>query len=255
VSTRLVEGKVALVTGAGSGIGRAAAELFARHGAEAVVLADIDEAAGEATAALVREHGTKAHVVGVDVTVEPDVERMVAACIESFGRLDCAFNNAGITGPRHPFSQMPLDEWHRVLAIDLTSVFLCMKHELRLYLEQGGGVIVNTSSGAGLIGYPGLPHYVAAKHGVLGLTKTAALEHAKHHIRVNAICPGVTDTPMVRASISRDPAVDAALRSTLPTGEYGTPEQVAGAAVWLCSDMASFVNGESLVVDGATVCR
>jgi NAD(P)-dependent dehydrogenase (short-subunit alcohol dehydrogenase family) len=252
---QLVGGKVALVTGAASGIGRAAAQLFADHGAEAVVLVDIDEKGSEATASSVRARGAKAHVVVADVTLEEDVSRMVESCQSAFGRLDCAFNNAGITGPRRPFDEMPLDEWERVLRLDLTAVFLCMKHELRLFVQQGGGVIVNTSSGAGLIGYPGLPHYVAAKHGVLGLTKTAALEYATRNVRVNAICPGVTDTPLVRASIDRDPSVDAALRSTLPTGEYGTPEQVACAAVWLCSDMASFVNGESLVVDGGSVCR
>jgi NAD(P)-dependent dehydrogenase (short-subunit alcohol dehydrogenase family) len=255
MSTQLVAGKVVLVTGAASGIGRAAVQLFAEHGAMGIVLVDIDERGAEEAAESARAGGAKTRVVVADVTVEDHVARMVESCRSTFGRLDCAFNNAGITGPRRSFDEMPLDEFDRVVRLDLTAVFLCMKHELGLFVQQGGGVIVNTSSGAGLIGYPGLPHYVAAKHGVLGLTKTAALEYATRGIRVNAICPGVTDTPMVRASIGRDPSVDAALRATLPTGEYGTPEQVAGAAVWLCSDMASFVNGESVVVDGGSVCR
>jgi NAD(P)-dependent dehydrogenase (short-subunit alcohol dehydrogenase family) len=189
------------------------------------------------------------------VTDEADVERMVAFAVEVFGRLDCAHNNAGLSGVASALVDFPLEEWNRVLAINLTGVFLCMKHELRQMVSQGGGAIVNTSSGAGVIGFPGLPHYVASKHAVLGLTKTAALEYARRGIRVNAVCPGSTDTPMMRGFIGGDPEVERQMKATSPTGELARPDQIAEAVVWLCSDAASFVNGESMLVDGGAVCR
>lgn len=250
----MVEGKVALVTGAGSGIGRAAALVFAREGAS-VLVADRDADGGKETVELVGAAGGTADFHQVDVTDDAQVRDMVAAAVARFGGLDCAHNNAGITQAPTPLHEITDDAWNTMIAVDLTSVFLCLRHEARYMLEHGGGAIVNTSSGAGIIGYPGLAPYVSAKHGVLGLTKTAALEYAKSGIRVNAICPGSTDTPMMRGFINGDPAIEAAMKATVPTGELGRPEQLAEAVVWMCSDRASWVSGESMLVDGASVCR
>jgi NAD(P)-dependent dehydrogenase (short-subunit alcohol dehydrogenase family) len=253
----LAADKVALVTGGGGGIGRATAELFAREGARGVVVVDLVEDGGEETVERIRKDGGDACFVRADVTIEDDVERIVRTTVDSYGRLDCAHNNAGITGQAGAFTDFSLDEWNRVLAVNLTAVFLCMKHELRQMVGQDpqGGVIVNTSSGAGVIGFPSLPHYVASKHGVLGLTKTAAQEFARQGVRVNAVLPGSTDTPMMRSFIGGDPAVEAFMKSTVPQGELGRPEWLAEAVVWLCSDRAAWVNGESMLVDGGTVCR
>ena len=250
----MVEGKVALVTGAGSGIGRAAALVFAREGAS-VLVADRDADGGKETVELVGAAGGTADFHQVDVTDDAQVRDMVAAAVARFGGLDSAHNNAGITQAPTPLHEITDDAWNTMIAVDLTSVFLCLRHEARYMLEHGGGAIVNTSSGAGIIGYPGLAPYVSAKHGVLGLTKTAALEYAKSGIRVNAICPGSTDTPMMRGFINGDPAIEAAMKATVPTGELGRPEQLAEAVVWMCSDRASWVSGESMLVDGASVCR
>jgi NAD(P)-dependent dehydrogenase (short-subunit alcohol dehydrogenase family) len=250
----LVGGKVALVTGAGSGIGAASAQLFAAEGAT-VVVADIDGAAAAAVAAAIRDVGGEATAVQADVTDEASVTAMVAAVLERHGRLDCAHNNAGISGQMTPFTDLSLDDWDRLIAINLTGVFLCLKHELRAMAAQGGGSIVNTSSGAGVVGVAGLPHYAAAKHGVLGLTKSAAQEYAKAGIRVNAICPGTTRTPMIEAFIAGNPDVEKFVTHTIGRGSLGEAGEVAQAAVWLCSDRASFVSGESMLVDGATVCR
>ncbi len=259
----LAEGKVALVTGAGSGIGRATAELFAAEGAAGVVVVDLNETGGKETVANIEAAGGRAVFLRADVTSEPEVAAMVKHAVDTYGRLDCAHNNAGTSGVGGAFIGFSLEEWNRVIAVNLTSVFLCMKHELAQMTTQeplGGahgarGVIVNTSSGAGVIGFPTLPHYVASKHGVLGLTKTAALEYAASGIRVNAILPGSTDTPMMRGYIGDNPAIEAAMKATVPTGEMGRPEQLAEAVVWLCSDRASWVNGESMLVDGGTVSR
>jgi NAD(P)-dependent dehydrogenase (short-subunit alcohol dehydrogenase family) len=250
----MVEGKVALVTGAGSGIGRATALVFAREGAS-VLVADRDADGGKETVELVGAAGGTADFHQVDVTDDAQVRDMVAAAVARFGGLHCAHNNAGITQAPTPLHEITDDAWNTMIAIDLTSVFLCLRHEARYMLEHGGGAIVNTSSGAGIIGYPGLAPYVAAKHGVLGLTKTAALEYAKSGIRVNAVCPGSTDTPMMQGFINGDPAIEAAMKATVPTGELGRPEQLAEAVVWMCSDRASWVSGESMLVDGASVCR
>lgn len=251
----LVEGKVALVTGAGGGIGRATAEIFAREGARGVVVVDLKDDGGEETAAGIRDKGGDAVFLRADVTDESQVEQMVRFTVDTYGRLDCAHNNAGVSTDLGAFTDCTLDDWSRVLAVNLTAVFLCMKHELREMAARGGGAIVNTSSGAGVIGFPGLPHYVASKHGVLGLTKTAALEFARSGIRVNAVCPGSTDTPMMRGVIGGDPEIERMMKATSPTGELGRPEQIGEAVVWLCSDSASFVNGESMLVDGGAVCR
>ncbi len=189
------------------------------------------------------------------MTDEAQVQAAVDTAVERYGRLDCAHNNAGTSGTPSAFHDLTLEDWNRVVALNLTGVFLCLKHELAVMAAAGRGAIVNTSSGAGVIGFPGLPHYVASKHGVLGLTKTAAQEYVRQGIRVNAICPGTTDTPMMQSFIGGDPAMEAFMSKTVPTGEMGRPEQVAEAVVWLCSDRASFVNGESMAVDGGTLCR
>jgi len=250
------DGKVALVTGAAGGIGRATAQLFATEGAKVLVV-DRDEAGGAETVELIAGAGGEARFQQTDVTDEAQAQAMVAAAVDTFGRLDCAHNNAGMSGVPSAFHEMSLDDWNTVVTLNLTSVFLCMKHELaHMASEAGtGGAIVNTSSGAGIIGFPSLPHYVASKHGVLGLTKTAAQEYVRQGIRVNAVCPGTTDTPMMQGFIGGDEAMEKMMRRTVPTGEMGRPEQIAEAVVWLCSDKASFVNGDTMLVDGGTVCR
>ena len=248
------DGEVALVTGAGGGIGAAAARLFAAEGARVVVV-DIDRAGAEAVAATIVGDGGEAVGLAADVTEEGQVEAVVALALERWGRLDCAHNNAGTSGTPSAFTDVSLDDWEAVVRLNLTGVFLCMKHELRVMAPAGRGAIVNTSSGAGVIGFPSLPHYVASKHGVLGLTKTAAQEYARSGVRVNAVCPGTTDTPMMRAFIGGDLGIEKMMKSTVPTGELGRPEQIAEAVVWLCSDRASFVNGDTMLVDGGTVCR
>jgi NAD(P)-dependent dehydrogenase (short-subunit alcohol dehydrogenase family) len=247
-------GKVALVTGAGSGIGRAAAELFAARGAK-VVVAEMRPGAGRETVARIASAGGDALFVETDVTQESAVKNMIEATIAHFGRLDCAFNNAGYGGTYMPFWELTAEEWDHTIDTTLKSAFLCMKHEIIHMLSAGGGAIVNTASGAGFIASPGMPAYTAAKHGVLGLMKVAAKELAGHNIRVNAICPGITDTPMMRAFIGNDAALEKLMMDTSPMGRMGRPEEMAEAAVWLCSDSASFVSGESMLVDGASVCR
>jgi NAD(P)-dependent dehydrogenase (short-subunit alcohol dehydrogenase family) len=253
------EGRVALVTGAASGIGRASAELFAREGARVLVVDRRADAARE-TVARIRAAGGEAEACAADVTDEAQVAEMVARAVALWGRLDCAHNNAGISDPQRPFAELELAAWNRMLEVNLTSVFLCMKHEIRQMLAQAPvdgcrGAIVNTASGAAIVPAPGQPHYTAAKHGVVGLTKVAAVELYARGIRSNAICPGLTDTPMVRASFAHNPDQVDALRATVPGGELGRPADVAATAVWLCSGQARWVNGQSLIVDGGGVIR
>ncbi|MBJ7293423.1 MAG: glucose 1-dehydrogenase [Ilumatobacteraceae bacterium] len=250
----LVDGKVALVTGAGSGIGEHSARLFAAEGAS-VVVADLNGDAAMSVARAIVDLGGTAIGVQADVTNEQQVIAMVTATIKEFGRLDCAHNNAGISGTMTAFTDLSLDDWNHMIAINLTSVFLSMKHEIPAMLASGGGAIVNTSSGAGVVGFAGLPHYVAAKHGVVGLTKTAALEFAKSNIRVNAVLPGTTNTPMIQEFTNSNPDIGKMIARSVGRGSLGQPEEIAQAAVWLCSDRASFVSGDSMLVDGATVCR
>jgi NAD(P)-dependent dehydrogenase (short-subunit alcohol dehydrogenase family) len=249
----LLEGKCALVTGAASGIGRASALAFAREGSR-VMLADVDEGEGERAAEAIREAGGEARFARANVTREDEVEAMVRATVDAFGGLDCALNNAGMTGTAAPLQGLELEEFERVIALNLVGVFLCMKHEIPA-MRDGGGAIVNMASGASLVPTPGLAPYCASKHGVLGLTKTAALENARTGIRVNAICPGSTDTPMLQAAMAADPQVKKMILSGQPGGRLGTAEEIAEAAVWLCSDRASFVTGHSMLVDGGAVAR
>lgn len=250
----LHKGKVALITGGARGIGQAMAERLVRDGAH-VVIADIAETALQETAS---ELGGESLAVVVDVTDEDSVASMVQATVDRFGRLDYAFNNAGISDLPKPLVDFDAESWHRMIAVNMTGIFYCMKHEIRQLLTQAPnderrGAIVNTSSGAGIIPAPGQPHYTAAKHGVLGLTKLGAQEYGAEGVRVNAICPGLTDTPMVSGSLPKE-IVDQVL-ATMPGGKLGRPEDVAAAAIWLCSEDARWVNGQSLVVDGGGVVR
>ena len=244
---------MALVTGAASGIGEAAARLFAERGAR-VALIDLDEA-GEGVAETIRAAGGEAVFVAADVAEDEQVERAVAKTIEAFGRLDCAYNNAGLSGPPHPVAEMPLDQWRRGIDVMLTGVFLCLRHEVPRMLEQGGGTIVNCASGAGLIGFPGQAAYVAAKHGVIGLTKTAAMEYGQQGVLINAICPGTARTAMVENVIEETPSLSDELKRLHPIGRIAEPAEIAEAALWLCSGRASFVMGSALVVDGGYVAQ
>jgi NAD(P)-dependent dehydrogenase (short-subunit alcohol dehydrogenase family) len=248
----MVEDAVVLVTGGAGGIGAAAARLFARDGARAVVVADVKDA-GE-TVAAVQAAGAEASWVDVDLTEESAVAALVAGVVADHGRLDTAFNNAGITGDMTSFHELAKADWDRMIAVNLTSVFLCLKHELAHMVERGGGgAIVNTSSGAGVVGFAGLPHYVAAKHGVLGLTRTAASEYASHGIRVNAVLPGPTETPMLLSFMGEDDGLRQLMASSVPSGELLQPEDIAEAVVWLASDKARQVSGQAQMIDGGSI--
>jgi len=251
----LLTGKVAVVTGASTGIGRAAAIALAAQQA-AVVLADVDAARGEQTAADINETGGQAHFVRTDVANDDDVATMVAQAVERFGGVDLAFNNAGIEGTPAITHECTPDTWNSTLAVILTGIWSCMRHEIPRMLERGGGSIVNCSSVAGLVGLATLPAYSAAKHGVIGLTKTAALEYHAHGIRVNAVCPGAIDTEML-ARIHERIAQNQAAPPPPPEGErvLGRPDEIADAVVWLCSSQSSFVTGQAIAIDGGFVAR
>jgi NAD(P)-dependent dehydrogenase (short-subunit alcohol dehydrogenase family) len=253
-----LEQKVALVTGGSSGIGRASAMAFAREGAK-IAVSDIHITGGEETVRLIQAAGGTVLFVQADVSRAADVEALVKKVVEVYGRLDCALNNAGIQGEIRQTAECSEENWNHIIATNLTGVWLCMKHELAYMLPQGSGTIVNTASNFGLVGSQGMPAYSASKHGVLGLTKTAALEYAKVGIRVNAVCPGLTQTPLVDRILSQQPQLAIQIVETIkarePMGRMGQPEEIAEAVVWLCSETASFVTGMALAVDGGFVAQ
>jgi NAD(P)-dependent dehydrogenase (short-subunit alcohol dehydrogenase family) len=241
--------KVAFVTGAANGIGRAAALAFA-HQRASVVVADVSEQGNQETARMIEEAGGLVLAVRCNVARAEDVKAALDKTIEAFGRLDFAFNNAGVEQPMMPAADLTEEEWDRVLDVDLRGVFLCMKYEIPLMLKQGGGAIVNTSSGAGVKGFAGQAAYCAAKYGVVGLTKAAALDYAKSNIRVNAVCPGIIKTPMMDRFSGGTPEGRERVIAQEPIGRMGTPEEIGAAVVWLCSDAAAFVIGHAMVIDG-----
>ncbi len=246
-SQRGFEGKVVLVTGASTGIGRATAIAFASAGAR-MILGDIDKRSAETSAAIVAAGG-EARFVPTDVSDPESVRALVDAAVQTYGRLDAAFNNAGLLPPTADFADMTVEDFDRTIAVDLRGVFLCIKYEIAAMLKSGGGAIVNTASVAGLVADPGMAPYVAAKHGVIGLTKAAALDYATRNIRVNAVAPGLVSTPMTDRWLN-DPDFAGKLLQNSPIGRAARPEEISGTVLHLCSSAASFVTGQTFVVDG-----
>lgn len=247
---RIFENKVAIVTGGSFGIGKATAKAFAKRGAK-VVIADWVE--DYSTLKEIQDDGGTAIFIKCDVSKTSDVTALITETMETFGRLDFAVNNAGIEGATAPTHECTEENWDKTISINLKGVWLCMKQEIPQMLKSGKGAIVNIASIAGLVGFTGLPAYVVSKHGIVGLTKTAALEYAKQGIRVNAVCPGVIRTAMVDRVTGKDKAVEKQFEAMEPVGRMGEPEEVAESIVWLCSDAASFVTGHALAVDGGWI--
>jgi 2,5-dichloro-2,5-cyclohexadiene-1,4-diol dehydrogenase 1 len=244
-----MKGRVVMVTGGGSGIGQATATLLAERGAD-VVVADVDDRGGEAVVTAIREGGGRASFIHTDVANEDQVKGAVDFALSEFGGLHGAFNNAGINSGSAGLVEMKLADWQRTMDVNLSGVFLCMKHQIKHMLEIGRGAVVNTSSGAGVVGFPNLPDYVASKHGVIGLTRAAAADFSARGIRVNAVLPGGIETPLLVKSMGRDPVVRAAVERGHPIGRLGLPFEIAEATAWLLSDAASFVTGAIFAIDG-----
>jgi NAD(P)-dependent dehydrogenase (short-subunit alcohol dehydrogenase family) len=245
--------KVAVVTGASSGIGKSVSGLYAREGA-AVILSDINQELGEKTTEEIRKGGGEAIFVRADVSKPSDCENMVKAAMDKYGRLDFACNNAGIGGDQNPTADYSLESWDKAIAVNLSGVFYCMKYEIPAMLKSGGGSIINMASILGRVGFAGAVGYVAAKHGVLGLTKTAAIEYAPHGVRVNVVGPGFISTPLIK-ELEENPEINNMLISLHPVGRLGKPEEVAELVIWLSSDKASFVTGAYYPVDGGYLTR
>jgi NAD(P)-dependent dehydrogenase (short-subunit alcohol dehydrogenase family) len=255
-----MDGKTAIVTGAASGIGRVTACLFGSRGAN-VIVSDVDEDGCEDTMRLIKDQGGTAQVVRCDISSPEQAANLIDTTIQSFGRLDYACNNAGIEGEMAETAECTIENWRRVIDINLMGTWLCMKHEIPHMLSPEnapngeGKAIVNVSSIAGLIGFGGLPAYVASKHGLNGLTKTAALEYAQRGIRINAVCPGAIETPMIHRVTHHDSQEEAAMIARHPMGRMGTPEEIAELIAWLCSDAASFITGQTIAADGGYVAQ
>jgi NAD(P)-dependent dehydrogenase (short-subunit alcohol dehydrogenase family) len=249
-----LKGKVAIVTGASSGIGRAAAQLFGSEGA-AVIAADVQDAKGQHLVDELASKDCSATFLHVDVSSEADVHGMVQFALGRFRRLDVLFNNAGVEGDQAPTADATVENWERVLAINLKSVFLGMKYAIPAMLRTGGGAIINNASVAGLVGFPGIPAYCASKGGVIQLTRTAAIEYAEQGVRVNCVCPGIIDTPMVDRFTHDNPVAGNQLKQLEPVGRFGSAKEVAELALFLASDRSSFITGAVIPVDGGFVAR
>lgn len=250
----MLKDKVVIVTGAGSGIGKSSALAMAEAGAK-VVLADVSAAAGNAVLDLMLERGHEALFVPTDISEESDVKNLVDRTVESFGRLDCAFNNAGVEGAMRPLHEIDATEFEQTLAVNLRGTFLCIKYEVLAMRASGSGAIVNMSSVMGCVGGENMAAYSASKFGVVGLTKSAALDYAQQGIRVNAVCPGVVETPMFTNKVAAQPGVLDAVLPAIPAQRLASPDEIAQAALWLCSDMASFVTGVAMPIDGGYTAR
>lgn len=247
-------GKVVLVTGGSSGIGQATALAFAQMGAWVAIL-DANVDGGLNTVRLIEEAGGESIFFKCDVADPESIEKTMSSIVTNMGKIDHAFNNAGIEGESSNTTECTLSNWQRTMDINLRGIWLCMKHEIPIMVKNGGGAIVNCASIAGLVGFQNSPAYTASKHGVIGLTKTAALEFAQKNVRVNAVCPGVIQTPMIDRIARRDPNIYNQLKASEPVGRLGKPDEIASSVLWLCSEQSSFVTGHSLVVDGGWVAQ